>query len=117
MMDETISILESSDSGARLHANVLGFLSHVLLFLTPKRLVDYSSPVSSVHGILQARILKWVAIPFSRGSSQLWIESGSLALQVDSLLAEPPGKQPQVYPQSSLSINPQILLLHWRAFP
>ena len=26
--------------------------------------------VSSVHGILQARILEWVAIPFSRGSSQ-----------------------------------------------
>ena len=25
---------------------------------------------SSVHGILQARILEWVAIPFSRGSSQ-----------------------------------------------
>ena len=32
--------------------------------------VDCSLPVSSVHGILQARILKWVAIPFSRGSSQ-----------------------------------------------
>ena len=29
-----------------------------------------SRPVSSVHGILQARTLKWVAIPFSRGSSQ-----------------------------------------------
>ena len=28
------------------------------------------SPVSSVHGILQARILEWVAIPCSRGSSQ-----------------------------------------------
>ena len=28
-------------------------------------------PGSSVHRILQARILKWVAIPFSRGSSQL----------------------------------------------
>ena len=27
-------------------------------------------PFSSVHGILQARILEWVAIPFSRGSSQ-----------------------------------------------
>ena len=26
---------------------------------------------SYVHGILQARILEWVAIPFSRGSSQL----------------------------------------------
>ena len=31
--------------------------------------VDCSPPGSSVHGILQARILKWVAIPFSRGSS------------------------------------------------
>ena len=30
---------------------------------------DYSLPDSSVHGILQARILEWVAIPFSRGSS------------------------------------------------
>ena len=27
-------------------------------------------PGSSVHGLLQARILEWVAIPFSRGSSQ-----------------------------------------------
>ena len=32
--------------------------------------VDCSPPVSSVHGILQAGILEWVAIPFSRGSSQ-----------------------------------------------
>ena len=31
---------------------------------------DCSSPGSSVHGILQARILEWVAIFFSRGSSQ-----------------------------------------------
>ena len=31
--------------------------------------VDYSPPGSSVHGILQARILKWVAISFLRGSS------------------------------------------------
>ena len=30
----------------------------------------YSPPGSSVHGIFQARILEWVAIPFSRGSSQ-----------------------------------------------
>ena len=33
--------------------------------------MDCSPPGFSVHGILQARILKWVAIPFSRGSSQL----------------------------------------------
>ena len=32
--------------------------------------VDCSPPGSSVHGILQARTLEWVAMPFSRGSSQ-----------------------------------------------
>ena len=32
--------------------------------------MDYSPAGSSVHGILQARILEWYAIPFSRGSSQ-----------------------------------------------
>ena len=32
--------------------------------------MDYSPPGSSVHGILQARILEWVAISFSRGSSR-----------------------------------------------
>ena len=31
--------------------------------------MDCSLPGSSVHGILQARILKWVAVPSSRGSS------------------------------------------------
>ena len=33
-------------------------------------LIDCSLPGSSVHGILQARILEWIAIPFSRRSSQ-----------------------------------------------
>ena len=31
---------------------------------------NYSLPGSSAHGILQARILDWVAMPISRGSSQ-----------------------------------------------
>ena len=31
--------------------------------------LDYSLPGSSVHGILQARIPEWVALPSSRGSS------------------------------------------------
>ena len=31
--------------------------------------MDCSLPGSSVHGILQARILQWVIVPFSRGSS------------------------------------------------
>ena len=32
--------------------------------------MDYSPPGSSVHGILQARIMEWAAISISRGSSQ-----------------------------------------------
>ena len=40
--------------------------------------MDYSPPGSSVHGILQARILEWVAIPFSRGSSRLGLNWGLL---------------------------------------
>ena len=34
------------------------------------QLLDYSLPGSSIHGISQARILEWVAISSSRGSSQ-----------------------------------------------
>ena len=41
-------------------------LSHVRLFCDP---MDCSLPVSSVYGLLQARILEWVAISFPRGSS------------------------------------------------
>ena len=37
----------------------------------------------TVHGILQARILQWVAFPFSRGSPQPGIEPRSPTWQVD----------------------------------
>ena len=37
---------------------------------TPSDPMDCSLPGSSIHGIFQARILEWVAISFSRGSSQ-----------------------------------------------
>ena len=57
-------------------------LSHVLLCDAR----DYI-----VHGILQARILEWVAFPFSRASSQPGIEPRSSALQADFLPAEIPG--------------------------
>ena len=48
-----------------------GCLSVTPLSLTLCDPRDCSPPGSSVHGILQARILEWVAIPFSRGSSWL----------------------------------------------
>ena len=46
--------------------SVLSRFSHVQLLATPWT----SLPGSSVHGILQARILEWAAVSFSRGSSQ-----------------------------------------------
>ena len=71
-------------------------LHSVLCWVTQSRLTlcnpaDCSLPGSSVHGILQARILEWVAMPSSRGSST-GIEPRSPALQADSSQAEPPGK-------------------------
>ena len=49
--------------------------------------IDYT-----VHGILQARILEWVAFPFSKGSSQPRDRTRSPALQADSLPTDPQGK-------------------------
>ena len=46
----------------------------------------------TVRGILQARILEWVVVPFSRDLPNPGIEHRSPALQVDSLPSEPPGK-------------------------
>ena len=61
--------------------------------------MDCSPPGPSVHGILQVRILEWVAIPFSRelfpspgDLPNTGIEPRSPALQVDSLPAKPQGK-------------------------
>ena len=46
----------------------------------------------TVRGIVQARILEWVAYPFSMGSSQPGIELGFPTLQADSLPTELSGK-------------------------
>ena len=70
------------------------------LYLTLCNLKDYT-----VHGILQARILEWVAYPFSRGSSQPKFP----IFQVDSLPTEPPGK-PKNTGGCSLSLLQGIFL-------
>ena len=45
------------------------------------RLSDWTDLDYTIHGILQARILEWVAFPFSRGSSQLrdWTQVSLIA--------------------------------------
>ena len=54
--------------------------------------MNCSLPGSSVLGILQARILAWVAVSSSGDLPDPGIEPRSLALQTDSLPSEPPGK-------------------------
>ena len=61
--------------------------------------MDCSPPGSSVHGILQAKILEWVVMPSSRGSFQprdRTFISCLLHLQVGSLPLAPPGKPPKL---------------------
>ena len=63
--------------------------------------MNHSQPGSSVHGIFQGRILEWVAISFSRVSSQPKNWTWSTAFQADSLPPEPPQKATN------------IKVLHW----
>ena len=56
--------------------------------------MDCSLPGSSVHGISQARILEWGCHPSPGDLPDPEIESGSPALQADSLPFEPPEKKP-----------------------
>ena len=81
-------------------------LSCVQLFSTLWSVV-YQAPPSM--GILQARILEWVAISFSRDLPDPGIEPGSPAFQADALPSEPPGKHTILCPTSltySTSLHP-----------
>ena len=61
----------------------------------------------TIHGILQARILEWLAFPFCRRSSQPRDQIRSPTLEADSLPAKPPGK-PKNTGVGSLSLLQQI---------
>ena len=73
--------------------------------------MDCSPPGSSVHGILQARTLEWVAIPFSRGSSQPrdWTWVSCIAGRFFTIWAT------REAPNSNS--NPQLLTLKPNCFP
>ena len=53
---------------------------------------DCRPPGSSVHGTLQARILEWVGIPFSRGSAQPRDRTRVSCMAGQCFTTEPPGK-------------------------
>ena len=65
---------------------------------------------SSVHGILHARILEWVAILFSKGSSQPRDWTQASPLQANSLPSEPPQK-PRLFIISPFSLR--VLWFHF----
>ena len=67
-------------------------------------LMDCSPPGSSVHGILQAGILEWVAIPSPGDLPDPGIKPRSPALQADSLPSVPPGRFCEFIRRSSISI-------------
>ena len=74
---------------------MLLLLSLVQLLCGP---MDYSLLGSSVHGISQARILEWVAIPRSRRCSRLMDQArGLLHWQADSLLLSHQGSPRILY--------------------
>ena len=52
--------------------------------------MDCSLSGSVLHGILQVRVMEWVAISFSRGSSDPGIEPRSPAFQAEALTSESP---------------------------
>ena len=76
----------------------------------------YNLPGSSVHGIFQARILEWVAISFSRESSQLQGSNPGLPHCRQMLLpSEPPGKPAKVM---GGNLKAKAVIFHlWMIFP
>ena len=57
-----------------------------LTHITSWNPMDYSPPGSSVHGIRQARTLKWIAIPFSKDLPNPGTEPRSPTLQAESTI-------------------------------
>ena len=96
--------------------NVMKMLKYVEIFVfRSTTLIESESRSVVSNTATQARILEWVAFPFSRGLPNPGIEPRSPALQVDSLPAEPQGK-PKNTGGGSLSLLQGIFLtqeLNW----
>ena len=81
--------------------------------------MDCSPPCSSVHGILQARILEWVTKPTSRGSSQPKDQNcissvSSIGRRAGSLPLAPPGEASQVSHITTISFLVYVYLKNRR---
>ena len=74
-----------------MHTHIYGSLvaKSCLTLLDP---VDCSPPVSSVHGVSQARTLEWITVSFSRGSSRPRDQTHVFCLAGGFFTTEPPEK-------------------------
>ena len=75
--------------------------------------MDCSLPGYSVHGILQARILEWVAISSFGDLPDPGIKPRSSSLQANSLLSEPSGKPVMSDSLQPYGLKPSRLLCQW----
>ena len=78
-------------------------------YLTLDDSMDCSLPGSCVHGIFPARVLVWVAVSFSGGSSDPGIEPVPPAFAGRFLITELPGKP-------SISLNFSQIILSFNSF-
>ena len=80
--------------------------------------MDCNPPASSVHIILQASLLEWVAIPFSRGYSWPRVRNWVSHIAGSSLSLKPWGKPPEYYkaPLKISYFHPQKWIILVRSF-
>ena len=71
--------------------------------------MDWSLTGSSVHGIIQARMLEWVAIPFPRDLPNPGIEPASPVLAGGFFTMDPPGKPWLLFITCAMGYLPVLL--------
>ena len=89
-------------------------LNHCSRFQLCDPMRPYSPPGFSVHAILQARILEWLALPSSRGSSRPMDQTCVSCISGWFFTFEPPGKPTHMYISFLLDFLPiQVTTEHW----
>ena len=79
--------------------------------------MDYSPPGSSAHGILQARILEWVATPISRGSSGPRDGTPVSCIAGRFFTTETPGKPVLEKETPGMCVQRKVQKMEWEGGP
>ena len=111
---ESISLTREGVLGGSSRGQLLSAYVHAKLLQCPTLCnpMDCSLPGSSVHGILQARILEYISISFSRGSSGPKDQTRVSCIGRGFFTIEPPGKPPRNSQGLQQSPEPQNGVRH-----